>query len=236
MLVVRHPYGRDHFKILNPDALDRRRWVTGQGKAASESSLERRRSLNSCFSGGQIDESTGSNIALKLAASWINDCKKNHPICQREPAAGAEIPKRLLDVSGATGPRGRTFLVSFSDAARSNPKIQYATLSHRWDPKHQCMTTTHNQEAYTNIGLAISKLPKSFGEACITCNKLGVQYLWIDSLCILQDADSDKLHEIPKMGEYYQNGEFNISASTEMTDGGIWRERGPGYQTPGDPC
>ena len=40
--------------------------------------------------------------------------------------------------------------------------------------------------------------------------KLGLQYLWIDSLCIIQKSDEDWRREASKMAEAYQRATFNI--------------------------
>lgn len=70
----------------------------------------------------------------------------------------------------------------------------------------------------------MARLPKMFAEACVTVKKLGLTYLWIDSLCIIQDSDVDKAMEIPNMADYYQNAELHLSASTQSI-AGLWSDR-----------
>ena len=55
---------------------------------------------------------------------------------------------------------------------------------------------------------------------------MGVRYLRIDSLCIVQESDDDKGREIPEMASIYGNAVFNIAASAaaDATEG-LFRER-----------
>jgi Heterokaryon incompatibility protein (HET) len=41
---------------------------------------------------------------------------------------------------------------------------------------------------------------------------LGIRYLWIDSLCIIQDSKEDWSYEASLMGQYYQNSAVTIAA------------------------
>lgn len=76
--------------------------------------------------------------------------------------------------------------------------------------------------------IPIKKLPKVFQDAIHVSFELGISYLWIDSLCIIQDSEEDWAHESKRMGGVYSNGEFNIAA-TGYEDGlsGLFSERKP---------
>jgi hypothetical protein len=78
--------------------------------------------------------------------------------------------------------------------------------------------------------IAISTLPKTFQDAIELSRQLGVRYLWIDSLCIIQEGDKheDWTRESSMMGSVYQNGYCNIAA-TAASDGtaGCFRPRDP---------
>jgi hypothetical protein len=63
-------------------------------------------------------------------------------------------------------------------------------------------------------GIPASELPKSLGNAIIATRKLGLRYLWIDSLCIVQDDKKDKAEEISEMPQIYQNAYVTISAAS----------------------
>lgn len=64
------------------------------------------------------------------------------------------------------------------------------TLSHCWgnEPEHIQKLTMANYKDMTTTGISFAKLPKSFQDAIRLSRFLGVNYLWIDSLCIIQDS------------------------------------------------
>jgi hypothetical protein len=58
--------------------------------------------------------------------------------------------------------------------------------------------------------------------------KLGVEYIWIDSLCIVQDDADHKARELPKMGGIYGNAYLVIAATLAgHTDHGLYHPRSP---------
>lgn len=65
-------------------------------------------------------------------------------------------------------------------------------------------------------------------EGILTTHRLGFEYLWTDTLCILQDSDSDKNHEIAKIGEIYSKASLTIvAASAKKADDGFLEDREP---------
>ena len=91
---------------------------------------------------------------------------------------------------------------------------KYVILSHCWgpDPDIAKLTTKNTKEMEKEI--EISSLPKNFIDAITVSRGLGFQYLWVDSLCILQDSEDDWAAESPQMGQYYQGAELMISSVT----------------------
>ena len=61
-------------------------------------------------------------------------------------------------------------------------------------------------------GIDMFDLPATFRDAITITRKLGIKYLWIDSLCIIQDSREDWQSESTKMGNYYRDCFLNISA------------------------
>ena len=77
-------------------------------------------------------------------------------------------------------------------------------------------------------GIRIDDLPRTFQDAVTITRRLDVKYLWIDSLCIIQENEEDWTKESSMMGHVYQNGLCNIAA-TGAPDGtgGCFMERDP---------
>lgn len=94
----------------------------------------------------------------------------------------------------------------------------YITLTHRWNQETEdCKTTSSN---YNNqrLGREVDTLPQLFQDVFIISKNLAVRYVWIDSLCIIQQGDDgvDWRREAPKMAEYYQFSLLTIAGT--MTD------------------
>lgn len=68
---------------------------------------------------------------------------------------------------------------------------QYAALSYCWGGPQSILNTKATLEAL-NQNILVSKLPKTLQDAIMANRKLQLRYLWVDSLCIIQDDDEDK--------------------------------------------
>lgn len=73
-----------------------------------------------------------------------------------------------------------------------------------------------------------SDLPKTFQDAVIITREMCLRYLWINSLCIIQDSEADWNREASRMGTYHWNCQFNIAAAdaSDCTKG-CFRQRHP---------
>jgi hypothetical protein len=93
------------------------------------------------------------------------------------------------------------------------------TLSHRWGTALFTKLLKSNLDSFCD-NISVANLPKIFQEAIFASRKLGVQYLWIDSLCIIQDKDdlTDWTHEASLMSKVYSNSRCNLSASDTDKD------------------
>lgn len=103
-------------------------------------------------------------------------------------------------------------------------------MSHCWGPvdRQPIRTLAENiQDHYS--GIPLTALPRTFQEAVILTQRLGIDYLWIDSLCIQQDDDDDWGREAASMGQLYQQATLVIAAfgSKDPTGGLFICERSP---------
>ena len=74
------------------------------------------------------------------------------------------------------------------------------------------VTLRANVDAHKK-NIEFSSLPKTIKDAITVCTWLGVTYVWIDALCIVQDSGQDKILEIANMGNIYAGAYLTIAAS-----------------------
>jgi hypothetical protein len=155
------------------------------------------------------NDSTGSDGALHLAASWVETCVREHESCRAPlpPGISSFVPTRLLDVS-----RNAVRLVETKTDMSANMDRRYIALSHCWGKISIICTRKENYETHlSRIDPVV--LSKTFEDAVHTTRMLGLRYLWIDSLCIIQDDKNDWATEAATMCDVYQNATLTIAAA-----------------------
>ena len=167
---------------------------------------------------------TWSESSIHRAHIWLEDCNNSHTRCKtnRNSFIDAGYPKRLLDLRKPN--KGFvTLLESFS----SSRSTKYAALSHCWGKAKQGHLLLGNRENYL-CGESLSELPKTFNDAIDVCQNLGIEYLWIDSLCIIQDSLDDWNSEAIRMADIYANSYLTIAATASSDDhGGLFKPLHP---------
>jgi hypothetical protein len=172
------------------------------------------------------DTSTGSEGALSLASSWLNTCRSSHERCNMASTSDSCLPSRVLNV-GRHDTQEQPFLYT----RKHREKGQYLTLSHRWGTVRQCTTTKANIQQRSK-SIRLGEMSQTFRDAITVTRRLGFKYLWIDSLCIIQDSRDDWKAESEKMGEIYHNSMLTIAAldAEDIGPGCFWpRERLQSY-------
>ncbi|KAH4038778.1 hypothetical protein HBH98_061620 [Parastagonospora nodorum] len=131
-------------------------------------------------------------------------------------------PTRLLHVTGLKADTCDVRLVLTDDDRPNGP---YATLSHCWGGERYVQLTRSTLGGFLTA-LDVKDMPRTFREAIAVCMVLHIEYLWIDSLCILQDDTSDWAHEAGLMHKVYSFSHCNLSAS-DAGNGthGLFRQR-----------
>jgi hypothetical protein len=128
------------------------------------------------------------------------------------------LPKMVIDVdlsNVGTGPRLTTLPLEDS------PTRLYAALSHCWGFPSCVLRTTKDTLRKYSESIPVVDLPKTFIDAIEITRKLNIPFLWIDSLCIVQDDQQDWEIESSKMGDIYHNSYLTISATaSENSQGG----------------
>jgi hypothetical protein len=161
---------------------------------------------------------------------WLTKCITEHTKCREQHAKTAWLPTRLIDVGLPTSSQ-QPRLVLTSELERAS-NSSYVTLSHRWASSHVVKLECSNIDSFRQC-LPLNHLSATFLDAITVTRALGVRYLWIDSLCILQDSPNDWQAESVEMGNIYQNCICNIAATgSAETGGGLFQKRDPYWVTP----
>ncbi|KAJ8067231.1 hypothetical protein OCU04_004595 [Sclerotinia nivalis] len=106
--------------------------------------------------------------------------------------------------------------------------FEYAALSYVWGDTQRTLLLNLNQQALQKAGSLTGCVPKTIQDAMRFSQQLGIRYLWVDALCIIQDSDSDKAIQIGTMGTIYAHSKVTlIAASGKNAEAGL-----PGIQNP----
>jgi Heterokaryon incompatibility protein (HET) len=183
----------------------------------------------------------GSNAHFEVIRCWLKDCDEEHGDfkCTSQSTGGLpmlttgvedddfesailreiqsrklfKLPTRLIDVEVKGSPTVHLYKTQPGDKSED---FKYIALSHPWgDPKTQkdfFRTTMDNKEAHMKQ-IDISQLPDTFKDAIITTRALGIQYIWIDSICIIQGAGGDFNSESKRMEDVFSSAYCIIAAS-----------------------
>ncbi|KAJ4985521.1 hypothetical protein SVAN01_08992 [Stagonosporopsis vannaccii] len=148
-------------------------------------------------------------MAFSTLRGWIQQCSTSHRRCQRflqEPY----LPTRVVEILDSRSVRLRE---------TDNENGLYTCLSHCWGVQPIIRTTTASIAAH-RTSIPWANLPKTFQDAVNITSRLGIKYIWIDSLCILQDDLNDWRHEGGKMCDVYSNSYLTIAASKSKDGSG----------------
>ena len=131
---------------------------------------------------------TSSPESLNHLSEWLSECSTNHA-CKPSQVT-SKLPSRVL-------------YVGWSDLAPSFIRLydsggehaHYACLSHCWGTANVIATTNANLSVHKR-GIQVSSLSQTFRDTIEVTRRLGIDYLWIDSLCIIQVSSSVRLLEL----------------------------------------
>lgn len=154
----------------------------------------------------------GSAKNLDQASQWLNKCMDTHPDCG--PTDPLFCPSRLLKLGGFKSDAPDTLQVILIETKQFSQGMAYACLSHCWGGITPACVTNKNT-IHTNFnGIAWSEIPRTFQDAMVLCWRLGLQYIWIDSLCIIQGDEEDWRKEAAAMASIYSNSSITIAATS----------------------
>ncbi|KAK4896717.1 hypothetical protein LTR27_005311 [Elasticomyces elasticus] len=206
--------------------------VIGEGKA-------RKRILDACK--WPVVEASGASPYVRLGPprrmrsddpahqvilrQWLEECDLHHPQCLPVPGrsslALAQRPTRVIDLG--TQDAYHLHLVETGGLpAQTGDESRYVALSYAWgDKSHRRFLATPANYDELKRGIVYTDLPKTFQDAINVTKELGIRYLWIDGLCILQGPEGDFDIEAERMEAVFSNAYCVIAASraTGTSDG-----------------
>ena len=153
------------------------------------------------FPGREVAE----NTPLELGQKWMNTCSNCHKGCT--PIQEQLLPTRLIDV----GKPGDEHILRLIETTKGQ-KDRYVALSHCWGTRKFPLITLRSNIVKLFQHIPHEDLVKNFQDAIYVTRQYGYRYLWIDSLCIIQDDLRDWERECMKMQAVYANAAFTIAA------------------------
>ena len=178
--------------------------------------------------------------ACELLKACVHGDENNHRLCKPctvdLSVKAASLPRRLLDLS-----HGNVVLTLDTqewiarNRATAGELSKYCTLSYRWGKQAPaCMLST---QLTADRVLILVSMPQTFQDAITVARGLGIRFLWIDALCIIQPSAhgdyTDWNMEGPRMWLVYQNAICTISATcSERPSDGFLHKVGIDYNPP----
>ena len=147
--------------------------------------------------------STKSDESWAFIMSCIEECTSLHQKCQSRRNSAYGCPSRLLDIGlEASDP------IKLINGEELVPGSKYVTLSHRWGSANLPLLTTQNRRQFEDT-ISADKFGRTYLDAFEVTRRLGVRYIWIDSLCIIQRGDDmqDWTLQAGRMDRYYRRSE-----------------------------
>ncbi|KAI8667566.1 HET domain-containing protein [Fusarium sp. Ph1] len=90
-------------------------------------------------------------------------------------------------------------------------KVSWVAISYVWGKKQfRTLTEATLEELKQEGSLKASWIPETIADAIVVTRGVGEKYLWTDSLCIIQDSDTDKMHFVPHMDIIYGRATLTI--------------------------
>lgn len=155
----------------------------------------------------------GRNLEkFRYISDALQHCERSHNKCSTLNRTFS--PTRLLDIA----PADKHGVVQLISGVEICHPIRYIALSHCWGPpeKKPTTTTTQNEKEHRESGIPMESLPVSFIDAIKVAHALDIRYIWIDSLCIIQNNANDWANESHQMADIYKFATLTLAASQAL--------------------
>lgn len=149
-----------------------------------------------------MSKRAGDERNVRSILHWMRYCLENHKHCNAILEKRGS-PTRVIDV----GTKDRA---SLRLLAGENEATEYATLSYCWGHTNNYMTTKSNLTQHM-CNIELDNLPPAIQDAIRLTRLLGLRYIWIDALCIIQDDRNDWMQQASKMHNVYSHATLTIA-------------------------
>lgn len=150
-----------------------------------------------------MPESLDKRTSTQIIQDWLSTCTHQHDCFSNQLP---RLPARVLDLAPLSAGEHIVLVETGAENGR------YMTLSHCWG-NSKTIETRKETLPMMKLGIPWSTLPRTFQDAVSIAQELSIRYLWIDSLCIIQDDIADWERESSKMATIYANTYLNIAAT-----------------------
>jgi heterokaryon incompatibility protein (HET) len=150
-------------------------------------------------------EDTKSQGSISFIREALHQCCTEHQRCAKSPSGFR--PTRLIYL-GTNDTE-----IQLQETSTITAALQWTSLSHCWGKSQPFKLLRDNIDALKQ-SINFNDLPPTFKDAVTVCRQLGIQYLWIDSLCIIQGDEDDWNVEASRMGDVYGQAFLVICAAS----------------------
>ncbi|KAH7138558.1 hypothetical protein B0J11DRAFT_476292 [Dendryphion nanum] len=151
--------------------------------------------------------------AFADAKTWLDSCVHDHEACVWNNTGSKQLPTRLVDLQPELGLNGTLRVINSMDLENVDA-VDYVAISYSWD-EEDLQLSSINPDLLQSI-TSRQFLSKTLNQAISASERIGFRYLWVDSLCVQQDSDQDKLQECANMASIYRNATLTIVANSDI--------------------
>ncbi|KAI1453023.1 heterokaryon incompatibility protein-domain-containing protein [Annulohypoxylon moriforme] len=156
-----------------------------------------------------VSDNTDSQQTWNYITDRLENCENNHKLCQQ---LASYLPSRLIEIEKYEGKLHFRLILTSEAGFRG----RYITLSHRWGTEAILSLTLQELHKFM-VQIPQQNLPQKYIDAAVVALRLEIRYLWVDSLCIIQDSDDDWDRESGVMDLIYRNAYCNLAATSATT-------------------
>lgn len=149
-------------------------------------------------------------IDVSQLQQWLADCEENH---------SGDCDQIFAFHPAKTTPSLTLIDIQQSCLVIPETPVQYVALSYVWGEIGGTLTTTTHNVNYLSTSGSLeapeikSRIPRTILDAITMTRIMGLNYFWVDRLCIVQDNSRHFNEQLQQMASIYSNASFTIIAA-----------------------